>query len=570
MPTQFRDAQGNTLHGDKSQAMNRSCAVEDPEHARKLLAQELGDLIGTRGDLPGGAGKGNRNPAINADEKSDASVVPKKPPNKGQPAEVVEGRGAAKGNADEAPAYRTPSRKRASRGIEGIREAARRDKRVRFTALLHHITPELLTQSYQALRRDAAVGVDGVTWEQYGEGLAQRVLELHRKVHTGAYRAQPSRRVHIPKADGKLRALGIAALEDKVVQQAVVTVLEAIYEEDFMGFSYGYRRGRGQHDALDAVWMGIDRHKVEWIVDADIAAFFDTLDHGWMMKFLEHRVADRRVLRLIAKWLKAGVLEDGRRVASEKGTPQGAVISPLLANVYLHYVFDLWAHQWRRRNAGGAVIMVRYADDSVLGFEHENEAKMFLAAMHERLAKFGLALHAQKTRLIEFGRHAAERRQQRGQGNPETFDFLGFTHCCGSTRSGRFSVRRLTAKKRMRATLAGFKDKLKRKRHEPLRDVGVWLGRTLQAYFNYHAVPGNLRRLNGMRWQLGRIWFRSLRRRSQRAWLNWQRFRRLANTYLPACRLIHPYPSQRFGVNHPRQEPYAVIPHVRIRAGGGG
>lgn len=401
----------------------------------------------------GGTGKAqSRNPVAHAGEKSDTPVVPKKPSNKGDdPAEMVEGRGVAKGNVSKNPAPRTPSRiKVASMGLEGVRMAARRDREVRFTALLHHITPTRLMESFYALRQDAAAGVDAVTWRDYEEGLTQRVQKLHREIHTGSYRATPSRRVYIPKADGKQRPLGIASLEDKVVQQAVVTVLNMIYEEDFLGFSYGFRQGRSQHQALDALTVGIKSRWVNWILDADIAAFFDEIDHDWMLKFLEHRIADQRLLRLICKWLKAGVIEDGRRVGATKGTPQGAVISPLLANIYLHYALDLWAQQWRGRQARGKVTIVRYADDSVIGFEKADDARRFLAAMQERMGKFGLTLNAKKTRLIEFGRYAANNRKRRGQGKPETFDFLGFTHCCSTTRQGLFQVRRLTVKKRMR------------------------------------------------------------------------------------------------------------------------
>lgn len=423
----------------------------------------------------GGAGKGNRNPAIDAVAKSDAPVVPKKRPNKEQPhaiagsgsAEAVEERGAAKGNADESPACRTPSRGRALTGHERVRETARRDRRLKFTALLHHITPSLLAESFHDLKRTAAAGVDGMTWRDYEGVLYGRVHDLHREIHTGAYRAQASRRVFIPKADGKLRPLGIAAVEDKIVQQAVVKVLSAIYEEDFLGFSYGFRPGRGQHDALDAVWMGIETRQIRWIVDADISAYFDTIDHDWMLEFLQHRIADRRLLRLIRKWLKDGIVEDGKRVEVERGTPQGAVISPLLANIYLHYVFDTWAQHWRKHHARGDIILIRYADDSVLGFQYESEARRFLAEMHERFARFGLALHPEKTRLIEFGRYAEKQRNRRGEGRPETFDFLGFTHCCAKTRQGRFKILRLTGKKRLRATHAAIRGTLKRRRHEP-------------------------------------------------------------------------------------------------------
>ncbi|MFW2454523.1 group II intron reverse transcriptase/maturase [Methyloversatilis discipulorum] len=498
------------------------------------------------GSQSGGAGKGNRNPAIDAVEKSDAPVVPKKRPNKGQPAEDVEERGAAKGNADESPACRTPGRGNALTGLERVRETARRERRLKFTALLHHITPSLLVESFYDLKRTAAAGVDGVTWQDYESVLDGRVHELHRQIHTGAYRAQASRRVFIPKADGKLRPLGIAAVEDKIVQQAVVKVLSAIYETDFLGFSYGFRPGRGQHDALDAVWMGIETRQIRWILDADISAYFDTIDHDWMLEFLQHRIADRRLLRLIRKWLKAGIVEDGRRVEAERGTPQGAVISPLLANIYLHYVFDTWAQHWRKHHARGDIILIRYADDSVLGFQYENEARRFLAEMHERFARFGLTLHPEKTRLIEFGRYAEAQRKRRGEGRPETFDFLGFTHCCAKTRQGRFKILRLTVKKRLRATLAAIRGTLKRRRHEPIGQVGAWLTKVLRGYFNYHAVPDNLKRLAGFRWEVCRAWYESLNRRSQKKGMTGARFSRLAKMYLPYPRRVHPYPSERF------------------------
>ena len=497
-------------------------------------------------------------------------IVPKKPPNNGQPAEAVEGRGVAKGNAGETPAGRTQRRVPASRGLEGIREAAKRDRRMKFTALLHHVTPSLLVESFYDLKRDAAAGVDGVTWRDYEKVLYTRVHELHREIHTGAYRAQASRRVHIPKADGKLRPLGIAALEDKIVQQAVVKVLSMIYEEDFLGFSYGFRAGRSQHDALDALTTGITSRKVNWILDADIQAFFDSIEHEWMLRFLEHRIADRRVLRLIRKWLKAGVFEDGRRIAAEKGTPQGAVISPLLANIYLHYALDLWANRWRQGHATGQVIIVRYADDSVIGFEHRADAQRFLATLRERLAQFGLVLNPDKTRLIEFGRFAIKNREQRGEGKPETFDFLGFTHCCSKTRKGGFLILRLTVKKRMRATLKAIRAKLRSMMHDPVPTVGKWLRRVVQGYFNYFAVPGNVYRLSSFRNDICRAWRRMLQRRSQRHTLSWARFNTLAKRFIPSPRTTHPYPEERFRATHPRQEPCAVIPLAGICAGGRG
>ena len=505
----------------------------------------------------GGTGKAqSHNPVAYADEKSDTFVVPEKPSNKGErqsgdPAEMVEGRRVAKGNVSKNPAPRTPSRaKVASMGLEGVRIAASRDKELRFTALLHHITPTLLVESFYALRHDAAAGVDAVTWQDYEEGLSTRVHELHREIHTGSYRATPSRRVYIPKADGKQRPLGIASLEDKVVQQAVVTVLNTIYEEDFLGFSYGFRQGRSQHNALDALMVGIKSRHVNWILDADIAAFFDEIDHNWMLKFLEHRIADQRILRLIGKWLKAGVIEDGVRVAASKGTPQGAVISPLLANIYLHYALDQWTQQWRQRHARGQVIAVRYADDSVFGFKSETTARQFLAAMQDRLAKFGLTLHAKKTRLIEFGRFAANNRKRRGQDKPETFDFLGFTHCCSTTRQGLFQVRRLTVKKRMRAKIAEIRVELMRRRHQPIAVVGKWLNRVVRGYLNYHAVPGNLYRLGSMCKDIGRAWRHSLMRRSQRPKMPWSRFSRIAQRFMPPMRNLHPYPEDRFYASH--------------------
>jgi RNA-directed DNA polymerase len=556
MPTPLSDAEGNTGHGVNRQ----SCT--DPARSKTLSMP--GSLLHRSWEIssvpdharPGGARKANsRTLAIDADEKSDTFIVPMKLPNKGSiPAEAMEGRNVAKGNTDSSPAPRTQCRiVCASMGLEGVRNAARRDRRLRFTALLHHVTPTLLAESFKGLKRNAAAGVDGVTWREYEAVLWQRVPELYRQIHAGAYRAQPSRRVFIAKSDGRQRPLGIAALEDKIVQQAVATVLGNIYEEDFLGFSYGFRPGRGQHDALDALAVGIERRRVNWILDADIRSFFDEIDHGWMLKFLEHRIADQRILRLIRLWLKSGVIENGRRVGAERGTPQGAVISPLLANIYLHYVLDLWVHQWRKQHASGDVIVVRYADDSVFGFGDKETAQRFLQALRSRLTNFGLGLHPDKTRLIEFGRFAMERRRkrERGQGRPETFDFLGFTHCCGTSRSGGFRLLRLTVKKRMRATLAGLREQLMRRRHEALDTVGPWLHRVVQGYFNYYAVPGNLKRLEGFRSEVCRAWRHALLRRSQRHRMSWDRFTHLARRYVPYSRQVHPHPAQRFAASRP-------------------
>jgi len=465
----------------------------------------------------------------------------------------MEGRRPIKENIGQTTARRTQSRISELSGLLGVRKVARKDKRARFTALLHHVTVNLLRDSYYALKRDAAPGVDGTTWKEYEVGLDEKLADLHGQIHQGTYRAQPSKRAYIPKADGRQRPLGIAALEDKIVQQAVVTVLNQIYEEDFLGFSYGFRPGRSQHDALDALWVGIMRKKVNWILDADIRGFFDNLSHEWMIRFIEHRIADRRILRLIQKWLRAGVSEEGKWSKTEVGTPQGAVASPLLANVYLHYVFDLWVRQWRDRHASGDVIVVRYADDIVMGFENRDEAERFLREWTDRLQKFGLELHPDKTRLIEFGRNAAENRGKAGDGKPETFDFLGFTHICGLTRkTGRFIVKRKTIRKRLSAKLRELKEELRRRWHQPVAEVGRWLRSVVQGYFNYHAVPGNLDSLKAFRHQVIWRWYRALRRRSQRTRMTWERFRPLFIQWIPTARILHPHPNVRFDARHPR------------------
>lgn len=496
----------------------------------------------------------NRTPDMHAREESDSAVVPLKQPNKEAraSAEAAEGRARTKENAGEPHTSPTPSGERVSRGLIGVREAARAKKQERFTALLHHLSVERLRDSYYALKRMAAPGVDGVTWREYEDGLEDRLHDLHGRVHRGAYRALPSRRVYIPKADGRQRPLGIAALEDKIVQQAVVTILNAVYEVDFPGFSYGFRPGRSPHQALDALNAGIQRKRVNWILDADIRGFFDNMDHEWTMKFIEHRVADNRVLRLIRKWLKAGVSEEGEWSETKVGTPQGAVISPLLANAYLHYVFDLWAEAWREKVAKGDMIVVRYADDLVAGFQHRAEAERFLKEFRERLAKFGLEIHPEKTRLIEFGRFAAVNREQRGAGKPETFTFLGFTHYCGKSPKGHFVVGRRTAAKRMRAKLQAIKQELRRNMHEPVSAVGQWLERVVEGYYRYHAVPGNIATLGTFRERLCELWRQALRRRSQRRRPGWDRLRPIFERWIPRPRVLHPYPDVRFDATHPR------------------
>jgi group II intron reverse transcriptase/maturase len=429
----------------------------------------------------------------------------------------------------------------------GVRRVAQQDKRSRFTALLHHVTINCLKRSFFALKHEATPGVDGVTWKAYAMGLDPRLEDLHGRVHRGAYRAQPSKRAYIPKADGRLRPLGIAALEDKIVQRALVEVLNHVYEADFLGFSYGFRPERNQHQALDALWVGLMRKRVNWVLDADIRGFFDTINHEWMMQFVEHRIADPRVLRLIRKWLRAGVSEDGEWSRTEVGTPQGAVISPLLANIYLHYVFDLWVQQWRTQTAAGDMIVVRYADDIVMGFERREDAECCLAAWRTRLAQFGLELHPEKTRLLEFGRHAATRRKHRGERKPETFDFLGFTHISGKTRTGRFTVVRKTIRKRLRAKLQKVKVELRRRWHESVPEMGRWLRRVVQGYFNYHAVPCNGSSIERFRKEVGKLWLRALRRRSQRGRrLTWTRLAPIVDFWLPRPRILHPWPDVRF------------------------
>jgi len=429
-----------------------------------------------------------------------------------------------------------------------VREAARADKKLRFNNLLHHVTVEVLRDNFYELSRAAAPGVDGMKWHDYEVDLEERLIDLHGRIHRGAYRALPSKRTWIPKADGKLRPIGIAAIEDKIVQAAVRCVLQAIYEEDFVDISYGFRPGRGAHQALDALSYGLNKLRVNWILDADIQGFFDNIDHQWMMKFLEHRIADKRILRLIHKWLKAGVSDQGEWSSATVGTPQGSVISPFLANVYLHYVLDLWICQWRKHQSEGEVIVVRYADDFVMGFTNRETAERCLTALQARLAKFGLSLHPDKTRLIEFGRFAQERREKRGEGPPETFDFLGFTHRCSRTKKGYFLVTRTTIASRMRKKLQAIKTELRWKRHHPLGEVGRWLGQVVRGWLQYYAVPTNSQRLRQFVDEVTKYWYFEIGRRSQRgrdAW-NWTRMHRIAHRYLPRPRILHPYPVDRF------------------------
>jgi group II intron reverse transcriptase/maturase len=462
----------------------------------------------------------------------------------------MEGRGLTKGNLLQQNASRTPSREDAPSALERVRQAASQDKEMRFTALLHHIyNPETLRTAYFSLKKEAAPGVDGQTWRHYGETLEENLQDLSHRLKRGAYRAKPVRRVFIPKTDGRQRPLGVPVLEDKIVQRATVEVLNAIYETDFLGFSYGFRPGRSQHNALDALYTGLLTKKVNWVLDVDIRGFFDAISHEWLVKFVEHRIADQRVVRLIQKWLNAGVLEDGKRTRTEEGTPQGGSASPLLANVYLHYVFDRWAQAWRRRQACGDMIVVRFADDIVVGFQRKADAVRFWAELIERMRKFSLELHPEKTRLLEFGPFAAENRKQRGEGKPETFNFLGFTHICGKKRSnGRFTVIRQTMRTRLQAKLSEVQAELTRRLHDPIPEVGKWLRSVVGGHIRYYGVPSNRAALCTFRFQVGRLWYRTLSRRSQNAHVLWDRMRRLIERWLPPARPCHPYPLRRMGV----------------------
>jgi len=483
--------------------------------------------------------------------KSDGPVVPAKLSNKApqRAAERVEGRGPAKGNLSQQTTLRAQHRAGVPHALDRVRQVAMADKKVRFTSLLHHVYKlDTLREAYLSLRRDAAPGVDGQTWEDYGRDLEANLQSLSQRLKSGAYRASPSRRAYIPKADGRQRPLGVTTLEDKLVQRATTGVLNAVYETDFLGFSYGFRPGRNQHNALDALYAGLLTRKVNWVLDADIRGFFDAIDREWLRKFVEHRIADQRIVRLIQKWLNAGVLEDGVKVRSETGTVQGGSISPLLANIYLHYVFDLWVQQWRNRHARGDVIVVRYADDFVVGFQHRHEAEAFLTALKQRFAKFALELHSDKTRLIEFGTFAAGNRKKRGQSKPETFNFLGFTHICGTKRNGRFTVLRQTMRKRLQAKLLEVKVALRRRMHEPVPAQGKWLKLVVEGHCRYYGVPMNSNALALFRFRAMALWHRALCRRSQNGRVTWERMKRLIHLYIPPARIHHPYPLYRLGV----------------------
>jgi RNA-directed DNA polymerase len=489
---------------------------------------------------------------MNESWKSDSKMVPEKSLNKGGalPAEAMEGSALTEGNTDQQNTHRTQDRQCVPSALERVRQSAKADKGRRFTTLYHHIyNTEALKRAYLELKRDAAAGVDGETWEHYGQELEINLNDLSDRLKRGAYRAKPVRRVYIPKADGRQRPLGVTALEDKIVQRATVEVLNAIYEVDFLGFSYGFRPGRSQHNALDALTVGIEKRKVSWVLDADLHGYFDSISHKWLVKFIEHRIADKRVIRLIQKWLKAGVLESGKLTQNEIGSPQGGSASPLMANIYLHYVFDLWTHQWRQKKARGNIIIVRFCDDFVVGFQHKSDAVQFQDELRERLTKFGLELHSEKTRLIEFGRYAILNRKERGQGKPETFSFLGLTHICGITRNGEYAILRHTECKRLQAKINEITKELKRRMHEPTKEVGAWLKRVINGHVQYYGVPRNYTALRKFRYRLAETWYRILRRRSQKTRITRERMTQIVEYYLPKPRIYHPYPNQRMCVS---------------------
>jgi len=515
---------------------------------RESLHLSLGDGTKER------AGKNElQKPAMNGCRQSDGPVLPTKPPNKDPRngmAEVVEGRGSAKEKAVGQTTSRTQGRNNdVPNALHRIRQAANRNKEEKFTALLHHITVERLREAYLGIKKSAAAGVDGVTWNWYEEDLENNLQDLHVRIHRGAYRGKPSRRVYIPKADGRQRPLGIAVLEDKIVQRAVTEVLNAIYEVDFLGYSYGFRTGRQAHEALDALAVGIHRKNVSWVLDADIRGYFDSINHGCLMKFIEHRISDERILRLIKKWLKAGVIEEGRFTPTDEGTPQGASISPLLSNIYLHYVLDVWVQNWRKTEARGDVIIVRWADDFVMGFQYRDDAERFLKELHERFRTYSLQLHSEKTRLIRFGRFASQDcKRIDGRSKPETFNFLGFTHYCGNSRNGKFMVKRKTMRKRLTAKLHEIKTELRKRMHVALGDQGSWLRSVVRGYLAYHAIPGNWKAIEVFRTQVAKLWYKTLQRRSQRNRMTWERMLKIITHWLPSPRILHPWPEQRFAV----------------------
>jgi len=470
-------------------------------------------------------------------------------PAKAEMAESLEERRLAKRNPGKQSTDRTQDREAVDHALNRIRKAVRRDRGKRLTTLWHHVYSEAtLREAYRKLNPTSSPGVDGQSWQDYGEGLDDRITELSARLKRMGHRPQAVLRKYIPKENGKQRPIGMPVLEDKIIERALVMVLEVIYEEEFENFSYGFRPGRSPHKALDALYMGMISRKINWVLDADLSGYFDAIDHDWLVRMLEHRIADKRVVRYIIRCLKAGVVEDGYWREQGRGSPQGGCISPLLANIFLHYVLDGWVKKWRKTQAKGDVIIVRYADDFVVGFQSQHEARQFYQDLLGRLEKFGLELNEEKTRLIEFGRFAARDRQNRGEGKPETFDFLGFTHICGKDRKGKFQLKRKTMGKRMRGKLRSLKIEMSKRRSYRIPEMGRWLNRVLQGHFNYYGVPGNFRSLKGFRQAVIMLWRRWITRKSQRSKASYRRLYRLANRWLPHASIRHPYPSERLCV----------------------
>lgn len=552
MPTLSEYAEGNTDMSKKGERMSDPARSETPGmHGNSMREnREIPHSSTGNGTVEHVEKTKSRTSTMNGCGKSDRPVLPAKLPNKTEEpvAEAVEGRGLAKGKAEQQNTSRTQGRTNdVPNALDRIRQAAIRNREEQFTALLHHITVERLRSAFYEIKKTAAAGVDGVTWHWYEEGLEDKLQELHARIQRGAYRAKPSRRAYIPKSDGKQRPLGIATLEDKIVQRAVAEVLNAIYEVDFLGFSYGFRPGRKAHEALDALAVGIRRKNVNWVLDADIRGYFDSINHERLIKFVERRISDRRILRLIKKWLKAGVIENGTVTTSDEGTPQGASISPILSNIYLHYVLDTWVQRWRKTEARGDVVIVRWADDFVMGFQYQDDAERFLKELHERFRQYELELHPEKTRLIRFGRFARRDCQLfDGRRKPETFNFLGFTHACGVSRDGKFIVKRKTMRKRFTAKLHEIKSELRKRMHELISDQGSWLRSVVRGYFAYHAIPGNWQAIGAFRIQIAKLWYKVLRRRSQRTRMTWERMGKVVDLWLPPARILHPWPEQRF------------------------
>jgi len=497
----------------------------------------------------------SRRTDVDATRESDGAVVPKMSSNNGipVPAETAEERASTKRNVDQKAARASQHGERASIGLAGVRQKAIEDRMLRFTNLKHHLTPELLWASFYRLNRHAAPGLDGMRWSDYAKDLDSRLADLHDRLRTERYRATPVLRTYIAKTNGGQRPLGKTCVEDKIVQQAVVTVLMAVYDADMYGFSYGFRPEKSPHMALDALAVAISRRKVNWIVDADVQSFFDEIPHDELLRLIDLRIGDRWLQRLILKWLKTGYSEEGVIHRSNRGTPQGSVISPLLANIYLHYVLDDWVHHRRKTVDEGDVAIVRYADDFVLGFQHRHVAEAYLIALRERFAAFGLRLHPDKTRLLEFGRYASSDRRRRGQGKPETFDFLGFTHICSTNRKGWFLLRRHTVRTRLRRKVKEVLENLRKRMHRPVHETGGWLGSIIRGFVNYYGVPTNNSAISAFRDLLAKEWIKVLRRRSQKGrGMTWVKHRQIVDRYLPHARICHPFPNVRFDARYSR------------------